>query len=159
MLVDGGEARGGLFGQRHVLGEHEVGVGLGGRAAYAALQLVHLGEAQTLGVLDDERVGVGVVDAALDDGGGHEHVQLAGGELLHHLLQLLLGHLPVGHADPRLPGGGMHAIDRLVDGAHAVGHVVHLAAPRQLVADGGRYDVGIPLPHVHLHGAPLVGRR
>ena len=41
-------------------------------------------------------------------------------------LQLLLGHLPVGHADPRLPGGGMHAIDRLVDGAHAVGHVVHL---------------------------------
>ncbi len=159
VLVDGRQTRGGLLGQGHVLGEHEVGEGLHRRAAHATLQLVHLREAQPLGVLDDERVGMRVVDAALDDGGGHEHVQLAGGELLHHALQLFLGHLPVGHAHPCLAGRGVHAVHRLVDGAHPVAHIVHLTAPGQLVANGRAHHVGIPLSHVHLHRAPLVGRR
>ena len=57
-------------------GEHEVGVRLRSRAPDAALELVELGQAETLRVLNDERVGVRVVDAALDDRGGHGRVDL-----------------------------------------------------------------------------------
>jgi hypothetical protein len=38
---------------------------------------VELGEAEALGVLDDDDGGVGHVDADLDDGGGDEHTRFA----------------------------------------------------------------------------------
>lgn len=43
----------------------------------AATQLVQLPEPESLGIFDHERVDGRHVDAALDDGGAHEHVELA----------------------------------------------------------------------------------
>ena len=63
-----------------------------------------------------------------DDGGGHQDVGLAGGELLHGTLELLFRHLTMRHTHARLAGGRLHARHGVLDGAHAVGHVVHLAA-------------------------------
>ena len=69
-------------------------------AADPAAQLVQLGEAEAVGVLDDHHGGVRDVDADLDHGRRHEHVDAAGGELGHHALAIRSGHLPVraGHA-------------------------------------------------------------
>ena len=47
---------------------HEVGVGLVVGAANAASQLVQLGQAEFVGALDDNGVGVGNIDAGFDDG-------------------------------------------------------------------------------------------
>ncbi len=73
-----------------------------GRAPDAPPDLVELRQPQQVGPLDDESVGVGDVQPALDDGGGHQHVGVAAQELEHHLLQLLLGHLPVADRETRL---------------------------------------------------------
>ena len=81
VLVDGREAIGRLGRERLVGREHEVGVRLLPPAPHATLELVELCEAQALRILDDECVGVRVVDAALDDGGGHEYVDLVLREL------------------------------------------------------------------------------
>jgi hypothetical protein len=49
-----------------------------------AAQLVQLRQAQALGVLDDHQAGVGHVDAHLDHRGGHQQLQLAALEGIHH---------------------------------------------------------------------------
>ena len=75
------------------------------------------------------------------------------------LLQRVLVHLPVRHAHARLPGCRLHASHCFLDGAHAVGDVVHLPASGKLAPDGGADHIGIPLAHVHLDGASIVRRR
>ena len=52
--------------------------------AYPATELVELGKAEPLRVLDDHHGGVRYVHAYLDDGGGHQNVRLVGGEGRHH---------------------------------------------------------------------------
>ena len=52
-------------------------------AADAAAQLVQLREAEAVGFVDDHHRGVGNVDADLDDGCRHQHVDLAAAELPH----------------------------------------------------------------------------
>ena len=158
VLADGHEALGGLLGQRLVRREQEVRVGLDVAAADSALELVELREAQALRVLDDERVGVRVVDAGLDDGGRDEHVVLVGGERLHDRFELALRHLAVRYADPRLGGGGGDAANGIVDGLDPVADVVDLTAAIELATDRAGDDVLVPLAHVHLH-REAVGRR
>ena len=142
-----------------MLGEHEVRVRLRGAAAHATFELVHLRQAQPLRVLDDKRIRVRVVDTRLNDGSGHQHIKLASRKLLHHLLKRVAVHLPVRYAHARFAGRCLHAAHRLFDGAHAVRHVVHLPAARQLAPDCGTDQVGVPLPYVHLNRTAIVGRR
>ena len=68
-------------------------------AADAAAQLVQLGDAEPVGVEDHHHGRVGDVDADLDDGGGDEHVDVAGGEGLHHPVLVLGRHPAVQHLD------------------------------------------------------------
>ena len=154
-----GQARRGLLGEWQLAREHKVRVGLRGRAAHTALELVELRQAQTLRVLDDERVGRCVVDTALHDGRSDKHVNLFGRELDHHVLDLARAHLAVRHAHARLGRGLVHARHGIVDGLDAVGHVVHLAAATHLQANRRAHHIGVVLPHVHDHGATPGGRR
>ena len=148
-----------LLGERQLAREHKVRVCLRGRAAHAALKLVELCQTQTLRVLDDERVGRCVVDAALHDGRGDKHVDLLGRELDHHVLDLARAHLAVRHAHARLGRGLVHARHGIVDGLDAVGHVIHLTAAAHLQANRRTHHVGVVLPHVHDHGATPSRRR
>ena len=153
-----GQARRCLLGERQLAREHKVRIGLRGRTAHAALKLVELCQTQTLRVLDDERVGGRVIDAALHDGRGDEHVDLFGRELDHHVLDLARAHLAVCHTHARLGRGLVHARHSIIDGLDAVGHVVHLAAAAHLQANRRAHHVGVVLPHVHDHGT-APGRR
>ena len=54
-----------------------------------APQLVQRRKAEPLGILDDHGCGVGNVHPHLDDGGGDQHIQLPGLELLHDLVLLM----------------------------------------------------------------------
>ena len=61
----------------------------------APAQLVQLGDAEALGVLDQHDGRVGHVDADLDHGRGDEHVGAAGRERSHRLLLLARAHAAV----------------------------------------------------------------
>ena len=153
-----GQTRRRLLGERQLAREHKVRVGLRGRAAHTALELVELCQAQALRVLDDQRVGGRVVDAALHDGRGDEHIDLFGRELDHHVLDLARAHLAVRHPHACLGRGLVHARHGVVDGLDAVGHVVHLTAAAHLQANRRAHHIGVILPHVHDHGT-TPGRR
>ena len=98
---------------------------------------MELREAQGVGPLDDHRVGVGDVQAGLDDGRADEHVEALLPEVEHHLLELVLAHLPVRDRDPRLGHQLADLRGRLLDRLHPVVDVEHLALAEQLAADGG----------------------
>ncbi len=57
-------------------------------AAHAAAELVQVGQAVAVGLVDEDRVGVGNVQPALDDRRGQQHVELVVDEIEHHLFQL-----------------------------------------------------------------------
>ncbi len=75
---------------------HQIRVGALAAASDAPADLVELGQAEGVGVLDDQRVRLRDVDAGLDDRRAHEHVVIAAQIVHHDRLQLALGHLPVG---------------------------------------------------------------
>ena len=124
-----------------------------------AFELVHLGEAESLGILDDQRVRVRVVDAALDDGCGNQHVELASREVFHDMFERIFVHLAVGNADTRFACSFLHAGDGFVDRADAVAHVVHLPVACKFASDGAADQVGIPFAHMDFDRTALVGGR
>ena len=71
-------------------------------ATHPAAQLVQLRQAEALGVLDEHHAGVRDVDPDLDHRGGHQHVQLPGGERLHGRVALVGALLAVDQPDPQL---------------------------------------------------------
>ena len=79
-----------------------------------------------IGPIDDDRVDVGNVQAALDDGGAHQHIAFAVGKVEHHLLQLALWHLPMADADARFGHDVLHALRQLLDAQHPVVYKVDL---------------------------------
>ena len=66
-----------------------------------AAQLVQLGDTEAVGVDDHHHGGVGDVHADLDDRRGHEDVDLAGRERLHHGVLLVRRHPAVQHLHPQ----------------------------------------------------------
>ncbi len=99
VLPQGREALPGDVEQVRVPVEQQVRVGLVLETPDAPAQLVKLREPETVRALDDDRVAVRDIEAALDDRGADEHLVRAGHEVRHHALQLVLVHLPVTDAD------------------------------------------------------------
>jgi len=78
---------------------HEDAIAFGGAATDAPAELVKLGEAEAVGVVDDHDGGVGDVDADLDDGGGDEDVDVAAMETGHGDLFVVRGEAAVEDAE------------------------------------------------------------
>ena len=106
------------------------------RTADAAAQLVQLGQAETVGAVDDDGVGVGDVDARFDDRRAQQHVEALLVEIEHHLFQLALRHLPVGDADARLGHQFLQVVAHAADAFHVVVQEIHLAAAGQFALEG-----------------------
>ena len=129
----------------------QIGVGAAAPPSNAASQLVELRQAERVGAVYYQRVRVGYVQTRLDDRGADEHVGAPLGERYHGVLELVLGHLPVGNADGGL--GDQHA--------DVAGHVVDVVDP---VVDEEDLALAVYLPAdgldeclaVHT-GHPVVG--
>ncbi|OQA06146.1 MAG: hypothetical protein BWY66_02028 [bacterium ADurb.Bin374] len=102
VLLDRGQPLCGFLRQPFSLRVEEERERLTARTADPAAQLVHLGEAQPLGFVDDQRVRVRDIEARLDDRRGEKHVELTLDEGEHRPLDLLFGHLAMRDADPCL---------------------------------------------------------
>ena len=129
------------------------------RPADATAQLVQLTEAVAIGAVDDHRVGVGDIEAVLDDRRRQQHVVAALDEVHHDLLERFLAHLPVTDADTRAIG--RHALQQTghrLDGLDAVVHEVDLPAAFEFLGDRRADDLRIERQHRGLHGLAIVGR-
>ena len=156
-IPDGGKPLFGDFGEILFRAVGEIGVGVAGGAPYPAAKLMELAQAKSVGIFDDEGVGVGDVQTRFNDGGAYQHLDFALCHGLHHIPQGVLTHLAVGdaHADARNP-----ALDRggaLVDGFRAVVEVIDLPAPLNFPADGIVNDGLAVLHHEGLHGIAVGG--
>lgn len=124
--------------------------------AHSAAQLMQLGDAEPVGIDDDHHGCVGHVDADLDDGGGHEHVDVAATERIHHGLLLRRRHPTVQQRDAQaLQLVVMQPFERLLCAGHLQllallderAHHVRLPTGGDLVAHGG--------PRTLLHQRPV----
>ena len=125
-----------LLGHRRVRGEQQVRVAALARSSDPSAELVHLTEPQQVRALDDERVRVRDVEAGLDDGRAHEHVELALPEAQHDLLERTLVQLAVRDPHARVRDQPGDAVGDLVDRVDLVVDVEDLPVAEQLATDG-----------------------
>ena len=136
----------------------QIGVGLPVRTAHPPAQLMQLRQPELVRPVDEDGVGVGDVDAVLDDGGANQQVQLAAVEAPHHGFQFALAHLPVADADARLRRQGGQFLCHPLDGAHFVMHIEDLAAAQQFPLDGLPNQAAALFPYEGPNGQ-AAGRR
>ena len=87
---------------------------------HAAAQLVELANTKSVGIKNHHHRGVRNIDAHLDDGRGHEDINLTGGKGLHDLVFLRRGKSAVDGLDPA-PGEFWQRPDHR-QGVHHAGH-------------------------------------
>ncbi len=137
----------------------QVGVGARGAAADAAAELVELRQAEAVGVVDDDRVDVGDVEAGLDDRRADEDVGAGLGEVEHDVFELVLRHLAVADEDVGLGHDVAQLAGDELDVVHAVVDEEDLAAAVQLAEDGLADEMVVELGDVGLDRQALLGRR
>ena len=135
-MLDGVDAFAGIALGDHFPGEEEDGVGFFPGSADAAAELVEIGEAEAVGAVDEDGVGVGDVDAGLDDGGGEEDVGLVVDEGVHDVLEVVLFHLAVADEDAGFGDEFFELFVDHLDGLDAVVEEEDLAAAFHLAAYG-----------------------
>ena len=96
------EAARGLRRDRPVAVEQHVGVSPMLESSDAAAQLMQIRKPVVVGLIDEDRVDVGNIQAALDDRRRHQDVGFAADELDHGFFQLMLVHLAMADDDTSL---------------------------------------------------------
>ena len=129
------------------------------RAADAPAHLVELRQAEMVGVVDNDGIGIGDIEAVLDDARREQDVVIALVEVHHDVLEHLFRHLPVCRLDPRLRHERLDVVAHAVDCVDAVVDEVDLAAALHLAPDGVRNNRIVVLDDVRLHGEALGRRR
>src|SRR5262249_26472456 len=64
-----------------------------------ATKLVQVGQAVSVSLVDENRVGIWDIEAAFDNGRGQQNVELMIDEIQHYAFQTVLGHLSVRDSD------------------------------------------------------------
>ena len=94
-----------------------------------AAKLMQLGQAEPVGIVDDDRIGIGNIDAGFDNRRAEQNVRIAGDEANHRVFEFVLGHLAVSDVDfdgcivEYLP----QFVGKMLDGLDAVVQVKDLA--------------------------------
>ena len=96
--------------------------------AHPAAELVQVAQSKSVGLVDEDGIGVGDVNAALDDGGRHEHVVGPFDEVGHHPLELLSVHLAMPDADARIRNQPVDHARHVANVGDAVVHEIRLSS-------------------------------
>ena len=129
------------------------------RAADASAHLIELREPKAVGIVDDDRIRIGDIDAILDDARRKQDVIMSLVKVHHDLLQNILAHLSVRGGNTCLRYNLQQVLAHPVDALHAVIDKVDLPAARQLTLDCAAHHGIAALHHVGLHREALGGRR
>src|SRR5581483_1279276 len=89
VLFDGANAFARIDQQAGVPRKKEIGVGLVFVTSHAAAELVEVAQAETVGAVDDDGVGVGNIEAAFNDRGRQEDIKLAVDKCGHDFFELV----------------------------------------------------------------------
>ena len=108
--------------------------------------------------MHNQRVGVGDVNAALDDRRADQHIVLASRKFEHHLFEFALAHLPVPNGDVCLRHKAANLLGDDMDAAHAVVHEKHLPATIQLAQDRIAHDALVVLGNIRANGQAFFRR-
>ena len=98
-LLDGFQALAGIHGERAQRGCKKIAECFFVAAAHPPAKLVQVAQPELMCIVDDDRVGIGNVQAGFDDIGAHENIVFVGYEIEHMFFEFLPLHLPVGHPD------------------------------------------------------------
>ena len=157
-LGDGPQPLHGGLGEHPAGGHEKIAGRLLHAAPHPAAKLIELGQTEGVGAVDDHGVHRRNVEPALDDHGGHQHVDALLHELVHHLFQRPLRHLAVGHRHPELGHQLLHIDAHAVDGRHAVVHEEGLPAAVRLPEQRLLDQLPVELGDLRLHRHPALGR-
>src|SRR5262245_39956535 len=113
--------------------------------AYAAAELVEVAQAEAVGAVNDDGVGVGDVGAALEDGGGEEDVGFAIDKFGHDFFEVVAMHLAMADDDAGVGQEGLELFGHGVNGHDAVVEEEDLAAAVEFAADGVADDALVVL--------------
>ncbi len=94
-----------------------------------------------VGVVDNDRIGVGYVESTFYDGGGHENIEFAVHKVQHDFLKFLSVHLPVANGDLGIRNEALYHPGNLLDVADSIVDEKDLASALNLVADGIAYGL------------------
>ncbi len=144
--------RGGAFG------DEQVAVGASVAASHASAHLVELRQAEGIGPVDEDGVGVGDVQAVFHDGGGDEYLEFLIDKGVHHLFQMAVAHLGVSHGEADVGHEFAEFVGDVVYGLDAVVNKEYLAAAVYLSADGVLDHLSIARRDDGADGEPLFGR-
>ena len=129
-----------------------------GAATDAPAELVELGQPEGVGAVDQDRVGVGDVEARFDDGRAQQHVRFAAVELQHRGFQRPRVHLAVSDDEPGLRHQVLQPRAHPFDVLHAVVHEEDLPAAAQLPKDGFPDDAFAETDYLGADRQPVRGR-
>src|SRR5690348_13932407 len=102
VFLDRFQSLGGNGSDRPIRRQEKIAIRAMLPATDAAAKLVKFAEAKSIGTVDNDRVGVGDIQTALDDRRANQHVRLVADEFQHYFFQLSLAHLAMPDQDPRI---------------------------------------------------------
>ncbi len=137
---------------------HEKCIGSPAGTAYPPPELIQLRQAHAVRIVDDHGVGVGDVKACLDNGSGHQHVDVAVYKVKHDFLQLPFLHLSVGKDHMGSGHQFRYMKGHILDVADPVIHIIHLSVSGQLPVNGFPHHLVVVFHHIGLDGNPVHGR-
>ena len=111
ILFDGGDAFADIGHETAVARQEQVGIGLVFVAAHATAQLVEVAQAEAVGAIYDDGIGIRDIEAAFDDGRGEEDIGFAIDESGHDFFEFVAIHLAMTDNDARL-GNEAAQLDR-----------------------------------------------
>ena len=112
-----------------------------------------------MGVVDNDGIGIGHVQARLDNAGAYQDVEFLAQEGVHDPFQVTVFHLPMGHRHTGLGHPGLHFFGQAVYVLHAVVDHKHLASAGQFILYRLRQNHIVPLHELGLYRQAVYGRR
>ena len=146
------------FLQHFVAAVHQEGIGRPIGTADTPAQLIELGKPHLVRVVNDHGIDIGNIQSRLNDGCGHQHVNLTVDKSVHDLFQLPLLHLPMSECHIGVRHKLCDHVGHLHDGLHPVIDIVDLSAPCQFPVDRLAHHLFVVLTDKSLDRDSLVGR-
>ena len=134
----------------------EITVGAAMGSADTPPELIELRQPEVVGAVHEHRVRVGHVQPRLDDHRGHEHVDVAGDESVHHVFQITITHLAVTDGDSCSRNHAANPVGDRLNGLDAVVDKEYLTAAIELPGDALLDQSLVPRLHEGQHGRSIT---